>query len=261
MKFDENYITLLAGLVDDDDLEDVRHKVRDQVQENKEQDMKEVSDKVTLLEYIGFREEPYEGVEDLDREKATAANAQPKATVEDSDEGDGKGAQSGDWKYYTPDHTVRKVMDMEDGKKPRPLPTTSKWKSNTIAVESAFVDKYTLEECGCDAGMNVPVRIPQEVLMVLSTVQNPGLATNVVATAGADGVPMSYVKKAVEELHADPDSEEAFMELSNLIGHSPIEVEDMQMYDEPEMPQQMQEPAEDPDYDMDIVSNWEIEGL
>ncbi len=254
MKFNEEYISLLAGLVDEDHLEETRHRVHDVLKEIDEKEVKYVSETVTLLDHIGFREEPYEGVSDLDREKATAANAQPKSVMNDEDDI----PNTGDWKYYTPDHTVRKCIDHESGEyeKKRPLPAVQKWKSNTLEFEgkqNSFLDKYSLNEnCGMDHEMGhemgymgdmlddlespqapqaqpsieimatASIPIPAATLVTLTTVQDPGPATNIVLTIGADGVPMSYIHKALEELAMDPSSVAAHNELAELVGKPPV---------------------------------------
>lgn len=258
MKFNEEYISLLAGLVDEDHIEETRHRVHDVLQEIDEKEVKYVSDTVTLLEeHIAFREEPYEGVSDLDREKATAANAQPKSVLNGDDEE--PIPNTGDWKYYTPDHTVRKCIDHESGeyKKKTPLPAVQKWKSNTLEFEGKqnnFLDKYSLEECGMEPEMGgegemgymgdmlddlenpqmpqaapsmeimatASIPIPASTLVTLTTVQDPGPATNIVLTIGADGVPMSYIHKALEELAMDPSSVAAHNELAELVGKPPV---------------------------------------
>lgn len=72
MKFDKNHLSMLAGLIEDDDFEDLRHQLAEGfVTERQEEDLKVISDNVTLLEYLGFDPDPYEKGE-LDSEHPEA---------------------------------------------------------------------------------------------------------------------------------------------------------------------------------------------
>lgn len=64
MKFHKDHIALLAGLVDEDDLEDTRNKLAEGLMiERRDSDLKEVSDRTMFLEYKGFDPDPYDNGE------------------------------------------------------------------------------------------------------------------------------------------------------------------------------------------------------
>lgn len=120
MKFNTDHIALLAGLVDEDDIDDTRHELAEGLMiERRDADMKEVSDRTlltetsepeahidtevlregvldgtwdrkTVVEYLGFDPDP----EETDDEHPEHPE-EPKAS-DDSDN-----PTSGDWQYYT----------------------------------------------------------------------------------------------------------------------------------------------------------------
>lgn len=192
----KNYFSLIAGIVDEDDVEKVRKESLKSVLSERQEEIK-----------ASLNESAAESMEN--RIKDLVDEEKPELDEEKKEEGDeeechcdGNHGMPEGWEVDETNPIVQK-MKREKDPHTRPLTHVAKWASNTIAIESkSFVDKNTINEAWCEIADEVSVKLPPEAVLELAKIPSPDFSTTIVISLGAEGVPLLYIKKCMKELEA-----------------------------------------------------------
>lgn len=192
----KDYLALIAGIVDVDELEEVRKSTLNEVVSPRQKDVCNF-----LSEDTKDRLEK-SIVDVLDKENPKAEKDKEELDEDGNCHCDHNHGMPEGWEVDPTNPITKKIQNQQEPKD-RPLTHVAKWSSNTIALEAKkLVDKCNLQEGLCDIADEVSVKVPADVVLELSKIPSPEFATTIVISLGTEGVPLLYVKKCIDELGA-----------------------------------------------------------